>query len=502
MRPGEFLLLVANLLTFLVLFVPLPSVVHWMRYSVLIALLLAGIQLVVEGSRRQMVPAYALTGLFFLIWLLQYSARAARPAILSQTKGPAYGLLVTLGVIGLAASIALPLLIPVFRFPKPTGPYAIGTLTYHWVDTGRSEIFTADPNDRRELMVQIWYPAKADPKARRAPYLPDAEALVTEFVRVQEKPAYKFLFGNLKYITTNAIPSAPVADDEPSYPVLIFLEGTTGFRQMNTFQVEELVSHGYIVAAIDQPYAAAVVVFPDGRQAAVPPREQIHALVRQSYIPAEKAPILSGQTLEEGIIPYFTRDVIFTLDQLAALNEADPKGILTGRLDLQRTGVFGISQGGIVGSEACRLEPRLRACLMMDAPMPTSVVQEGLKQPSMWITRDADVMRLERRRAGGWSEEEIHAHLTSMREVYESLPGDGYFVQVEGIFHSNFTDIPAWSPLIRWLGAAGPMDVQRAHSIINAYTLAFFDRHLKGLSETLLEGPAVEYPEVVFERRP
>ena len=26
---------------------------------------------------------------------------------------------------------------------------------------------------------------------------------------------------------------------------------------MNTFQVEELVSHGYIVAAIDQPYAAA-----------------------------------------------------------------------------------------------------------------------------------------------------------------------------------------------------------------------------------------------------
>jgi hypothetical protein len=35
---------------------------------------------------------------------------------------------------------------------------------------------------------------------------------------------------------------------------------------MNTFQVEELVSHGYIIVAIDQPYAAASVVFPDGRQ--------------------------------------------------------------------------------------------------------------------------------------------------------------------------------------------------------------------------------------------
>ena len=78
----------------------------------------------------------------------------------------------------------------------------------------------------------------------------------------------EFTFGHFKYITTNAIPSAPVADNEPSYPVLIFLEGAIGFRQMNTFQVEALVSHGYIVAAIDQPYAAAEVVFPDGSQAA------------------------------------------------------------------------------------------------------------------------------------------------------------------------------------------------------------------------------------------
>jgi platelet-activating factor acetylhydrolase isoform II len=80
-----------------------------------------------------------------------------------------------------------------------------------------------------------------------------------------------FLLGNLKHITTNAIPSAPVAapmaDDEPGYPVLIYLEGLGGFRQMNTFLVEELVSHGYVVVAIDQPYTATDVVFPDGRRA-------------------------------------------------------------------------------------------------------------------------------------------------------------------------------------------------------------------------------------------
>jgi predicted dienelactone hydrolase len=487
MRPIEILLLLANALAFFGLAVPLPSTTHWSWYLVLVALLVAGAQVVVEGTRGQMVPAYALTGLLLLSWRLQDKL--------------ASGLILTPGLLGLAVSTALPLMIPVFRFPKPTGPYAIGTVTYHWVGTERVEVFSADPIARRELMAQIWYPAKANPKARRAAYLPDAEALLTEFVRVQRKQAYKLLFGNLKYITTNAILSAPVADDKPSYLALIFLEGITGFRQMNTFQVEELVSHGYIVVAIDQPYTAAVVVFPDGRRVAMPPIDQVQPLVRQSYLPAEKAPTLNGRTLEDGIIPYLAQDVGFTLDQLSALNRADPKGILTGRLDLERAGVFGMSLGGIVAGEACRVEPRLRACLIMDAPMPNSVVRAGLKQPSMWITRDADIMRLERERAGGWPEVEIAAHLTSMRAVFDSLEGDGYFVQVPGIFHSNFTDIPAWSPLVRWLGAAGPMDVRRAHDIINAYSVAFFDRELKGQEAELLDGKAEEYPEVMLRTK-
>jgi hypothetical protein len=140
---------------------------------------------------------------------------------------------------------------------------------------------------------------------------------------------------------------------------------------------------------------------------------------------------------ERSIVPYLAQDVSFTLDQLTALNEADPNGILTGRLDMQRVGAFGVSLGGIVVGDACLREPRLRACLVMDAPMSSDVVQAGLSQPSMWITRDAETMRLERQRAGGWPEEEIAAHLMTMRAVYQHLRGAGYFVQVAGMFHSR-----------------------------------------------------------------
>ena len=489
MRPIESLLSLANLLTFCVFAIPLPRVLFWMRYGVAIALLIAVAQVLVEGPRWQMIPAYALTGLFFLVWLAD---SAAAGGLTGQVV--TNWLAVGLGVLGLVVSLVLPIILPVFRFLQPSGPYEIGTLTYHWVDADRPELFSADPVARRELMVQVWYPAQGELSSPSAPYVQDADALASALARQRHLP--ELTFGHLKYVTTNATPSAPVADDKPSYPVLILLEGLTGFRQMNTFQVEELVSHGYIVAAIDQPYAAAVVVFPDGRQIAGLSLDQMKALIRPSLSPVEKAPTLNGRALEKGIIPYLAQDTIFTLGQLAALNQADPNGILTGRLDMQRIGIFGVSLGGIVVGEACRLEPRLRACLVMDAPMPAAVVHAGLPQPNMWITRDSETMQLE-----GWPQAEIDEHLTTMRAVFERLTGDGYFVRAPGMFHANLTDIPRWSPLWSWLGVTGPIDGERAHSIINAYSLAFFDRHLKGRSAALLDGPAEQYPEILFEAR-
>jgi hypothetical protein len=367
--------------------------------------------------------------------------------------------------------------VPVFRFPHPTGHHGIGTVTYHWVDANRPEAFTADPDDRRELMVQLWYPATPDPAAPRAPYVRDADALAPALTPLQELTPQ-----HLNDVTTNAIEAAPVADDQPSYPVLLFLEGIEfAYRQQNTFQVEELVSHGYVVAAIDQPYVAATVVFPDQRQAAYDPRwDPPHSAFMNAHI------------------PYLAQDATFTLDQLTVLDRADPNGILTGRLDLQRAGLFGMSMGAVVGGEACRLEPRLRAGLLMDAMMPAEVVRDGLRQPIMWITRDADTMRLERRRTGGWAEPVIHETLTTMRAVYERLPGDGYYVQVPGVFHADMTDVPL---LASRVGLSGPVGVQRAHQIVNAYSLAFFDRHLKGRPAALLDGPAEQYPEVRFETR-
>lgn len=163
MRPIESLLLLANLLTFFLLVVPLPRAARWTRSSAIAALAIAAAQVVVEGPRWQMIPAYALSGVFFLVSLLQGRRPADGANGRRRGRRVAAGLGAGLGALGVATSIVLPIVIPVFRFPRPTGPYEIGTVTYHWVDAERPEVFTADPDDRRELMVQVWYPAQGGP---------------------------------------------------------------------------------------------------------------------------------------------------------------------------------------------------------------------------------------------------------------------------------------------------------------------------------------------------
>lgn len=495
MRPIESLVLVANLLALLALGSRLSKTVPWERYVPPAVPFVAGVQVVVEGARWQMAPAYALAAALSLTWLLRRKARPRGP--LTAPRAGGFGMV--LALLGLAISFLLPIALPVFRFATPTGPYGIGTITYHWIDSERQELFSTDSTARRELMVQIWYPAGQEFAAPRAPYLPNAERVTSTFAQIHRQP--RWLLQHLKFVTTNAVLRAPIADGAPHYPVLIYLTGLTGFRQMNTFQVEELVSHGYIVVGVDQPYTAASVSFPDGRYTPMLPLELLQPLIGASYKPLEVPPELNGRPLPEGgIVRHLAQDVVFVLNRLTRLNEVDPEGILTGRMDLQRVGAFGVSLGGIVVAEACSIELRLGACLMMDAPMPTEVINSGLIQPSMWITRDADTMRLERQRAGGWPEEEIEAHLTTMWAAFEASEY-GYFVQVPGTFHSNFTDVPKWFPLASQVGIAGPISPERAHAIINAYSLAFFDRHLKGETTERFAALRMEYAEVELTTR-
>ncbi|MCZ7671100.1 MAG: hypothetical protein M5U34_30130 [Chloroflexi bacterium] len=124
------------------------------------AVILLLFQLIIEGYRWQMLPAYALViGLF-----LGTLPRLWRPRASAKKRS---GWAMTGSVVGLLvwlAALALPYALPVPKLPDVTGPYAIGTQTFHLVDDSRDEIYTDDPADKREFMMQIWYPTTPDAK--------------------------------------------------------------------------------------------------------------------------------------------------------------------------------------------------------------------------------------------------------------------------------------------------------------------------------------------------
>ncbi len=471
-RLFEALLLVAIAATFLALILAKPGEERRVLHVASVTILLAIIQHAVEGSRWQLAPAYLFLASLCLLGTWRNIRRSSiaranrtgrRPLIVRSS--------IALGAAAMAISAALPFVLPVFAFPNPGGPYAIGTVTHHWTDRSRQEVFGNVPRAAREVMVQIWYPA--DRRTVPAPYVDDAAGLSEALGRLHNIPA--FTFTHLEHVKTNASLSVPVSRARPSYPVLLFVEGITGYRQMNTSQVEALVSQGYIVVAIDQPYVAASVAFPDGRTVAGWSKDQMDPLIQQSINPSAQVPSVNGRAFPLGIIPYLSQDVSFVIDQLAALNGARTSAILRGKLDLQRVGIFGVSLGGIVVGDACRSEPRLKACIVMDAPTSSRVTLSGLRQPAMWITRDADTMRQE-----GWAEADIVRHQRTMRAAFDRSRSARYFVQVPGMFHADLTDVPLFSPLTSQLGITGPIGGRRAHMIVNAYSLAFFDRHLRG----------------------
>ena len=91
--------------------------------------------------------------------------------------------------------------------PAPTGRYQVGRVSFELVDPARVEIYSSNPQDRRELVVWLWYPAAPGPGAERAVYLPEAWA-----------PTGQLLGLDAAGLRSHAVEGAAVADQLEQLP--------------------------------------------------------------------------------------------------------------------------------------------------------------------------------------------------------------------------------------------------------------------------------------------
>ena len=371
-------------------------------------------------------------------------------------------------VLGIVARTGLPMR----ALPPPEG-HLIGALNGIATDPARIDLFSGAA--QRVVPFQILYPAMS-PGARSL-YVPDAGAVIGALA-ASHGWIFRVLLGQIGTLEASWTDAAAPAAGGP-FPVIISLPGVTGYMQMGSYQTAELAAQGFVVITLNQPGAVAAAVLPDGQIVIGLNRDNAVSLVAPSYrttgqaLPDDLARKLAP---ELSIVPYFAADVSLVLDRLAQIN-ADPRHCLHGMLDLDRVGVMGMSLGAIVTAQACATDDRIDACLMMDAPVPVAVAASGLRQPALWISRPPDDQRLERAASGGWPEEEIAAQAKSVADAL-SKSEHGEFAELHGLFHVDFTDLPAVQPVLGWLGQSGSAGVVEAHREINRLTEDFFARYI------------------------
>jgi dienelactone hydrolase len=362
--------------------------------------------------------------------------------------------------------------------PAPTGHFAVGRTTYTWVNDDGTDYLAPSGERKREVVAWMWYPSVAATTAAPTEYLPAPwrKALAEHSGVLMSL----FLTRDLSLVRTHSSSDPHVSPEQRSYPVVIMRAGGGALTTDFTTLAEDLASHGYIVVGFDAPYRTFVVVLSDNRVVLRPPTND------PENLPADRA-----NRLIHRLLLMWTSDTAFVVSRLQRLNAADPSGEFTGRLDMQRLGMFGHSFGGATALQFCHDDPRCKAGIDIDGAPYGDVVQEGLKQPFLFLLSDHS------RELVDPVGRQIRA---DMQSIYDRLPSGRQFVTIRGANHFSFSDQMLVKSryvigMMRALGVGG-LDGRRGLAIAAEYVHTFFDVHLKDAPAVSLEKASQLYPEV------
>jgi dienelactone hydrolase len=317
-------------------------------------------------------------------------------------------------------------------------------------------------------MVSLWYPAVPS-DGRRAQYMTPAESELQLTGRgITGVPP-----DTLSTTRINAVSDATPAGQPRGLPLIVLSPGFTNPRSTLTGLAEDLASHGYAVAGIDHTYESYATAFPDGRVTT--------RLARQA----------GRRDRWESVVAGRATDVSFVLGELTGAHPAWPGAAL---IDSSRIAMAGHSIGGAAAIAAMLGDPRIRAGVDMDGATVAAIPGEGLSRPFLFLGKQSSYT------PGVRSPDmpgKLGGPVSTWERDWRLLAGWKRWLLVAGAMHASFTDLAL---LADQLGLDVGADLRGARSldITRAYVRAFFDQHLRGEPQPLLDHPSPRFPEVTF----
>jgi hypothetical protein len=390
----------------------------------------------------------------------------------SRMSLQALSFLLALGTIATAAqSTVSPAL------PTPSGPFSIGRRGYALTDTSRPDPLSK--NGHRELMIYVWYPVQRTSMQPEGEYVPRAHDLDGN---PDAKAAAQDEFGpRWPLIVSGAIHSHAIADARPQpgkFPVILFSHGISATTFSYTAQIENFVSHGYVVVAIEHTDAAGVVLFPDDHirlQREVPPPPPVPKDPLQAMIASAQSGTETG-----------AEDLRFVLNELqqGTIPEAQV-------MDFSQVAAIGHSYGGTFTARACQLDSRIRACISEDGEVnPVGVYFDypdhaSFRQPFLFLEIDPhpsdDMLARMHESREQWEQYVTHEH----EQLNTCVPGSYHVIlNGTGMTHASFSDglLLGATP-----GSPQASTALRNLSLTESLELSFLDKVLKKKPTPLLD---------------
>ncbi|MDN3243452.1 alpha/beta hydrolase family protein [Glycomyces tritici] len=445
MSPLEILAVLGAVAVVLARWLP-PRTRRPVLYSGAAAVAVAGVGLLLTGLRWQMVPVLAVSALVLAV----AAARRRRGRMRRWIAIPA----TTACLLALAATPVATWALPIPVYPEPTGEYEVGAAVFEWTDETRAEPFTADPDDHRTVVVQLWYPADAAAGAERAiggrPTLEESQAITQASAECFGIPG--FLLADAAAAPSHAVFDAPVAAGSERYPVIVFSPGLSATRTANTVLAEAWASRGYIVATVDHPHDAAMT-YVDG--------EPVYS--RNALTTADEAEIAA---INRANIETRSADLSFVLTRLDSL-----PGDLAARIDTGRAAVAGHSRGGAAALAALAADPRFDAAVHIDGGLEPTLPPGPFTQPVLSVTSPVSAAR-------------NPDYLPTLDAALALGANETYRLELPESGHFSFTDAALYFPPVpSAVGTIGRTEGLRATADA---TTDFLDATLRGESIDLL----------------
>ena len=229
----------------------------------------------------------------------------------------------------------------------PSGKYGVGTMVFDLTDTAREETWTLDPNDKRRLVVQMWYPTAQTPSPQYAPYIPEEKAL---------KPSLDKYMSDMPTVKSHAVSMAPIAPGSEKFPVIVFSHGMDSARFFYSALLQDLASNGYIVAAVDHTYWSMAESFSDGKIVTLD-----QGMAARKDLDSHEVDLM----MKEGLVE-MGMDEEFVAHSLATGSvPASTKPVLA-RADFGHVVVGGHSMGGMAAERACIESSEFQACFSLE----------------------------------------------------------------------------------------------------------------------------------------